>query len=291
MLGRGLSGLVAASQSVALATISDLSTKENKALHLSYVAFIQCLGFVIGPVIGGILAKSTFYTPFLWGAFFAFIAFLWIFFSFEETFVKAVDKKISILRFLKVFVDAYQNRRVRELSIVFLLMQLGVALYMPISLILLTTKFSYTSTLLGLFNGYLGVGFLIGVLFVLPKMLKRLKIEQIVWITLFITFLVQLFSSVFPTQFMLWLLAFPYAIVVQVGFTGMFTSFSNATDKRSQGWIMGISVAIMAIAWAVAGFAAQLVPILGGYLLIFIGAIFLGASTYFMRKYCFHYIS
>lgn len=286
LFGRGLSGLVSASQSVALATISDLSTKDNKAIHLSYVALIQCFGFVVGPLMGGVLSGTTFYAPFLWAALFAFAAFLWIAFSFEETFIKKSEKKISIVRFLKVFVEAYQNRRIRELSLVFLMMQIGVGLYLPIILILLTTGFGYTPLFLGLFNGYLGVGFALGLLFVLPQMLKRFKIEQIVCISLFTTLLSQFFSSILKPEEFVWLLAFPFAIAVEIDFSGMFTSFSNAADERSQGWVMGISVAIMAIAWAVAGFSAQLVPIFSVHSLIFIGSIFLGISAFLMKKYC-----
>ncbi len=286
LLGRGLSGLVSASQSVALATISDLSTKDNKAIHLSYVALIQCIGFVVGPLMGGVLSGATFYTPFLWAALLAFAAFLWIAFSFEETFVKRSTKRISILRFLKVFSEAYQNKRIRELGFVFLLMQIGVGLYLPIILILLTTEFGYTPLFLGLFNGYMGAGFALGLLFVLPQMLKRFKIEQIVWIALFTTLLAQLFSSILHTQTLIWLLAFPFAIAIEIAFSGMFTSFSNAADENSQGWVMGISVAIMAIAWAVAGFSAQLIPIFGAHILIFIGSLFLGLSALLMKKYC-----
>ncbi len=69
----------------------------------------------------------------------------------------------------------------------------------------------------------------------------------------------------------------------------MFTSFSNAADERSQGWVMGISVAIMPIAWAVAGFSAQLVQIFGVHIIVFIGSLFLGLSAFFMRKYCINH--
>ncbi|MES2345539.1 MAG: MFS transporter [Chlamydiota bacterium] len=286
LFGRALSGFVAASQSVALATISDLSTKENKALHLSYVALIQCTGFVVGPLIGGVLATTAFYIPFLWAAFFASAAFLWIAFSFEETFLKKSSRKISITRFLHVFIEAYQDKRIKNLSVAFLMMQIGVGLYIPIILILLTTEFNHPLLFLGLFNGYLGVGFALGLLFVLPRMLKRFKIERIVYIALITTLLAQFFSSIARSEKFIWLLGFPWAVAVEIAFSGMFTSFSNAADKNSQGWVMGISVAIMAIAWAIAGFSAQLVPLFGTHALIFIGSVFLAASALLMKKYC-----
>jgi MFS family permease len=286
LFGRGLSGLVSASQSVALATISDLSTKENKAVHLSYVALMQCFGFVAGPLIGGILSGMAFYTPFFGAALFAFLGYLWILVDFKETFTKKSDKKISFVRFLKVFVEAYHNDRIRSLSVIFLLMQIGVGFYLPIILIYLSTQFQYTSVSLGIFNAYLGVAFAISLIFVLPRMLKRFKIEEIVCLSLATTFFAQFFTSIIHTQSLVWILAFPYALAAQLAFTGMFTSFSNATDARSQGWVMGISVAVMAVAWAVAGFSAQLVPLIGAPILIFIGSLFIALSALLMKRYC-----
>lgn len=286
LLGRGLSGLVSASQSVALATISDLSNKENKAIHLSYVALVQCIGFVVGPLIGGVLSVTTFYTPFILAGVLSLITFSWIFFGFEETVVKKCKKAISIKRFVNVFIEAYKNNRIRDLSLVFLLMQIGIGLYLPIILILLTEDFSYTPLFLGVFNGYLGIGFTIGLLVVLPQMVKRFKIERIVFLTLFATFIAQFCSSFLHSQTGIWLLAFPFAIAVEIAFSGMFTSFSNAADENSQGWVMGISVAIMAIAWAIAGAATQLIPIIGVHNLILIGSLFLGISVILMKRYC-----
>jgi MFS family permease len=290
ILGRGLSGLVAASQSIALATITDLSTKENKAIHLSYVALIQCLGFVAGPLFGGVLSSTTLYAPFLGAALFAFASSIWIVVSFKETFLKKSTKRMSLDRVVKIFVEAYQNKRIRELSLAFFMMQVGVGLYVPIVLILLATEFGYSPFYLGLFNGYLGVGFALGLLLVLPRMLKRFRIEQIVYIALFTTLLTQFLTSVLRTQEFIWLLAFPLAIALEIAFSGMFTAYSNAADETSQGWAMGISVAIMAIAWAIAGFSTQLAPIFGAHILLFIGSVFIGISGVLMKKYCSKHI-
>jgi MFS family permease len=290
LMGRGISGLVAASQSVALATISDISTNENKAIHLSYVSLIQCVGLVVGPLIGGVLSNLAFYAPFVCAGICACISVLWIFFAFEETFTKQVQKKVSLLRVVTIFIEAYQHQRIKDLSVAFLLMQIGIAFYFPFILIAFTTQFHYTPVQLGLFNGYLGVGFTIGLLVFLPWMLKRDKIEKIVYLSLLATFFAQLFSSIFPTEAFLWIAAFFYAISIELAFTGMFTAYSNAADETSQGWAMGVSVAVMAIAWAIAGACIQFVPQLGVYTLIFIGSLCLGLSAHLMRRYYVRYI-
>lgn len=284
-IGRGLSGLLSASQSVALATLSDLSTQENKAIHLSYVALVQCLGYVIGPLMGGVLASMTLYAPFLGAALLAIVAFFWILLSFEESYLKKSSKRVSLTRFFKVFIEAYQNQRIRELCLIFFAMQVGVALYFPVILILLTYEFQYTPPLLGVFNGYLGIGFALGLLLILPRMLKQYKIEKIVLIALFTTLLGQFLSSLLHPQVLLWIVALPWALAVEIAFSGMFTSFSNATDEASQGWAMGIAVAVIAIAWALAGFSTQWVHLLGPRPFIMIGSAFLLISTLLMKKY------
>lgn len=290
-LARAVSGFVAASQSVALATISDLSTKENKAMHLSYIALIQCFGFVVGPLMGGVFSGHALSTPFMIGAFFAAVAFMWITFFFEETIKKKAEKKIEIGRFYKVFKEAYQHKPIFYLSIAFLLMQIGVALYFPIVLILLTEKYGYTTFDLGMFNGLIGVGFALGLIFILPQLLKKFKIEKVVYFSIFSTFLAQVFSSIFHHQEAIWSLAFLYAMSCEVAFSGMFTAFSNAADENSQGWAMGVSVAIMAIAWAFAGLATQLIPIIGTVTMVFIGSLFLFGSGILMKKYYKKYIA
>lgn len=289
LLGRGLSGLVSASQSVALAAVSDLSTPENKAVHLSYIALVQCIGFIVGPLIGGVLSAVRWDTPFWGAAGFALLALFWILWEFEETAVKS-EGQIQISRIWTVFADAYKDRRILSLSIVFLLMEIGVALYLPIMLILFTTQWGYSSVELGLFNGFLGVGFALGLVLVLPRLVKRFTIEQGVFFSLIIVTLAQLFSSITHVAWILWALAFVYAIAVEIAFSGMFTAFSNAASADSQGWVMGIAVAVMAIAWAVAGGITMSVPVIGVYKSIFFGAILLGISAVWMRRYCRQYV-
>jgi MFS family permease len=59
-LGRSLTGLTAASLSVTMAAISDLSTPNNKATHMSLVVLVQSIGIVLGPLIAGVLSTPKF---------------------------------------------------------------------------------------------------------------------------------------------------------------------------------------------------------------------------------------
>lgn len=281
-VGRALSGAVSASQAIALATISDLSDSTNKAIHLSYVSLVECLGFVVGPLFGGILLEFNLYMPFFWTALGAMAALFWIAISFKET---LQNRKERALRFFKLFGDAYRNREVAQLSLIFFMMQVGVSLYLPIILIHLRNSFHYDPWVLGLFNGYMGIAFGVGLLFVFPRMLKRYPIEKVVVISLAITFIAQLLSACFRAEVSLWVVAFPLAIACEIAFSGMFTCFSNAANEDAQGWVMGLSVAIMSIAWAVTAFFTLFIPSFGTQSLIFIGSLCLGVSAYLMRSY------
>jgi len=288
LFGRAVSGLLSASQSIALATISDLSTKDNKALHLSYIALVQCGGFVAGPLLGGLLSKISLYFPLLMTGCLALIAALWIAFAFQETLSHKIQKSHGLSRFFQTFIEAYQNKKVRTLSLIFLSMQVGVGIYMSSILILLSTQFQYTPFSLGLFSGFMGVGLALGISLGLPYLIKKMDIETIVCFTLIITSLAQLFSSFAFSSITIWILAFFYAIAVEIAYSGMYTCFSSAADARSQGWVMGIAVSMVAIAWAIAGFTSQLSGWIGAHALIFLGALLLILATLGMCIYTHH---
>ncbi|GAB4185855.1 MAG: tetracycline resistance MFS efflux pump [Simkaniaceae bacterium] len=296
-IGRGLSGLMAASMPVVLAVISDLSTEENKAKHMSYVALVQSVGFVLGPLMGGILSDTglfrffNFSIPFFVPSIMSLIAFAWIYFAFEETFVKKIQAKIDFLRVFKNFYEAGKHRKIRILSLSFLLMQIAISLYLQLILIYFRQQFDYQSAMMGIFNAYVGLWFGIGLLFVLPYMARRFYIEKVATVSLFVVGLAEALVALIPFELMLWLIAIPLAIAVQVGFTALLTSFSNAAEKTHQGWAMGITGAIIALSFAITGFSPNLVPVMGVLSLIFIGGILMLIAGVIMILYCKYFAS
>lgn len=295
-IGRGFCGLMAASMPIALAAIADLSTPQNKAVHMSFVALIQSIGFVLGPFIGGMLSDKqishlfSFSTPFFACGLLALFALLWVWVGFEETFIKKTHKKIDLKRFFNVFVEASKHKKIRLLALVFLFMQMGLSFYLQLILIYYTQAFHYSSLMMGIFNAYLGIWFAIGLILVVPYMAKRYPVEKIAIASLLITGLSELFIAFTSNQIHLWGLAIPLGIAVNVGFTSMLTSFSNAADANQQGWAMGITGSIVAVSFVFTGLSPTLVPLLGVKNLIFIGALFMILSCALMWLYSNKYI-
>lgn len=64
-VGRIVAGITGASFTTASAYISDVSTPEKKAANFGLIGVAFGLGFIIGPVIGGILGKYDIHYPFM----------------------------------------------------------------------------------------------------------------------------------------------------------------------------------------------------------------------------------
>lgn len=291
MLGRALSGLMAGSQPIAQAAISDVSTPETKALNMSIMTLALSVANVAGPLIGGVCSDNqvlpffNFSTPFFIAAIFAFIAVIWIFYGFKETFVQQTRQRIDILRPVRIFIEAFLHPSVRVVACVFLLMQLGFSTYFQFILVLLKQKYNYQNWQLGVFNGFIGVCFALSLVIGMRILLKFWRINTIAVISLFIVGLGEIATVLVTPQVWVWVLAIPISAFDMIAYTALLTAFSDAVDKSAQGWVMGIAGAVMALTWAVTGLAANLLPLLGTSGLIFIGGLFLIASGLLMKWY------
>lgn len=291
-IGRGLSGLMAGSMPVALASIVDLSTPENKAVHMSLITLVQSVGFVIGPFLGGVFSHTKFSRffdfslPFFIAAILSLLAVIWVWTAFAETFVRKNHHKLDFRRVFLVFVEVSKHRAIRILSLAFLAMQMGIALYLQLILIFFQKKYRYSSFGMGLFNAFLGFWFAICLIFVIPRAVKRYRVEWIAFFGLLITGICQLLASFLQQEWMQLMVAVPLAIALQTAFVTMLTSFSNAAEANSQGWAMGISAAVIAISFAATAFSPLLVPLMGTQSLIFIGALLMFGACLLMLDYC-----
>ncbi|NEN24820.1 TCR/Tet family MFS transporter [Cryomorpha ignava] len=76
-VGRVLAGISGASFTVATAYIADISTPEKKAQNFGLIGAAFGLGFIIGPVIGGVAAKWGVQVPFLVAAVLSLVNFIY----------------------------------------------------------------------------------------------------------------------------------------------------------------------------------------------------------------------
>ena len=90
-VGRIIAGITGASISTAMAYIADVSTPENKAKNFGLVGAAFGIGFIIGPVIGGLLGQYGARVPFYAAAILCFVNFLYGYFVLPESL--SLDKR------------------------------------------------------------------------------------------------------------------------------------------------------------------------------------------------------
>jgi MFS transporter, DHA1 family, tetracycline resistance protein len=269
LIGRGLSGLMAGCQGIAQAAITDMSTPENKAYNMSIMSLAFSAGVVVGPLLGGVTSDRTIAPVFNYGTPFVLVGALsvacavWTAVSYRNTVPPPGKVRIDPLLPLRIIYQAATHRNVAFLSVVFFLMQVGYGLYLQTIMLLLQTRFHYTSAQLGLFSGLIGVCFVFGLLFIVRLMLRVWSVVNIAKTGLLIAGVAQILSALFPHEVVLWCLATLVGCFDMVAYTTMYTAFSDAVTEDRQGWALGVAGSVMAVAWVVTGFLTNLLPLVG----------------------------
>lgn len=97
-VGRIIAGITGASFTTATAYIADISTPEKKAQNFGIVGAAFGLGFILGPVIGGLLGQYGARIPFFAAAGFSFINLIYGYFVLPESLSKQNRRNFDIKR-------------------------------------------------------------------------------------------------------------------------------------------------------------------------------------------------
>jgi MFS family permease len=288
LFGRFLSGLMAGSQPIAQAAVSDLSSESQRALNMSLLTLALSVGIVLGPVMGGVLSERIiepwfdFATPLWTAAALAAISFLWILVGFRDT-AQPARQPIDWLRPIRIFTQAFTTPSVRSLAVVHLLFQLGFSIYYSMISVLLIRQWHYASAKVGLFTGVVGLGFVIALVVVMPLATRRMGDRSLALLGLLINGAGVALSGMPVGEGALWALALVLGIGDMVAYTALLTLFSKSVPPAQCGWAMGIAASVMAVAWALTGLAPNLLGILAlGPMLIGAGVLVLAAGAVLM---------
>lgn len=255
-LGRALNGFTAGSNSIAQAAIADMSTAANKAKNLGLITLANCVGFVVGPAFGGYFAEHPFIhsvgfsAPFVIAACLAFINILFLI-LFVRDHKKQVRRPFHFKLSLgvSIFMDAIRRPSVRIAALLFLFLQLGWSIYFQFISIILVQTYHYGATQIGFFLTFIGLLFTICLTFLVRFLFNLTSTAIIMRVSFFILTVALILCPLMKTESHQWFITIPIAFSIGLLYTGGLALFSNAVKKSEQGWVMGVSAAVAAVAW------------------------------------------
>jgi DHA1 family tetracycline resistance protein-like MFS transporter len=159
-LGRIIDGLTGGNFSVLFAYIADITEPENRGKYFGIIGGVSGVGFILGPSIGGLLAKVNYSTPFLVAASVILLNIAWGFFFLPESLSK--ENRVSTIHLhdlnpLKQLGNVFRMANLRWLLLA------GFFYYFPFSIlitnltILLKDSLGWNATEAGIISTLVGV--------------------------------------------------------------------------------------------------------------------------------------
>ena len=292
-------GLTGGNIAVAQAVIADVSTPENRSKNFGLVGAAFALGFILGPMIGGLLSSGNLSrhldvtTPFYFAAFLSLINVISVKFQLPETH-KHINTKIkftpgmSVRNIMKVFT----LKSTTPLFITALLFQGGFTFYTSFAGVYLTQYFKFTESTIGFFFAYIGMWIIITQGFILRKIPIKIPEHRIVRVAIFA---VAIALAVYPlahTRWMLFILVPFYAIPFSLATPKLSGLISKSVGPERQGEILGVGSSIQAVAQGIppliaGAVAANFNPVAS---IITASALIFAAGVYFLFAYHPHQV-
>lgn len=261
-LGRFFSGICTRTEPFALASIADITEKNQRTVYIGYLQLLIAISAVIGPLVGGYLttfqfARLNYSAPYLFAFMLGSIALIIGGLYFRET--QIVKNKTSSVTFSALL----RHQKTRGLLLLLFLTQFTWSMYYQFIQVILKQQYHFTPTHLGFFMSLLGLWIALVSGFAIKPLEKIFPITRLLKIGVGFLFLGNAITIVTITllhiTWPLWFSAIFVAGGNLLAYCIILSELSNswATD---QGKIIGVCYSIALGTWAVTG-------ALGGFLL------------------------
>jgi MFS transporter, DHA1 family, tetracycline resistance protein len=262
---RALDGVTGGNIAIAMASVADITSPENRAKSFGLIGAAFGLGFISGPFIGGKLADPhlvTWFnaaTPFWFAAILAAMNTLSVVYMFPETLKKRQLNPMVWSQALRNIFHAFSYQNLRALFGTVFLFQAGFTFYTTFISVFLIERFAWNQGKIGDLFAYSGLWMIFTQVVLVRFLSGKFKDWHI------LRFSILLMAGVILTYLTLeqgWQI-FVVAPLMAIG-AGLSHSFLNGMVSRSaspeiQGEILGINASVGALAQAIP-------PVFAGYL-------------------------
>lgn len=284
VLGRIITGFSSGNISIAQSATADMTDLEDRGKAFSWLMGIGSVGFIGGPVIGGMLASMPIFSggaAFLFAALAALLNFLVIWFFFHETWKKTtVLHEHSYWDALKDIGLLFKQKEVSYFLIAFLFLLLGWGFFLTFSPTYFTQRFSWGPQQIGNLFAYMTLFWFIGSTFINPFLLKKFPAESIIRYTLPVAAIGIALLLVPQTPWPIWIVSAVVPISGSCAWIDLTTLISTHSRPEIQGRALGVTASLWSIAQTVSPLAAgplaglnEHFPLLLGSVLVFLAAL------------------
>jgi DHA1 family tetracycline resistance protein-like MFS transporter len=167
-VGRIISGLTGASMAVAFSYMADISDEQTRPMNFGLISAAWGVGFIIGPLIGGVVGTYGYAAPFLVSAAMNLFTFMFGLFVLPESLPKEKRRHLSLQQFnpLILIIRALKPSPILTLIIIYFLLFLAANVHMINWTLYTQTKFNWTAKEVGFSLAFVGlmIAFVQGVL-------------------------------------------------------------------------------------------------------------------------------
>lgn len=264
---RILDGLTGGNLSVAQAYISDVTDEKSRSKGLGMIGAAFGLGFIIGPVTGGLLSQWGYAVPAFAAAAISFInlilIYAWLPESLTEEKRAQMTEKRPAITFNALLV-AFQRPFTGSILITRFFFGLAFAIFQTIFSLYALAKFNLTARDTGFVLTYVGVLSVIVQGFLVGRLTSRYREDLLITVSVVLMGISLLGWALAPSLLWLYIIMTPTALSGGLLNTLLSSTLTKAVAPQEIGGILGLSAAVESSTRIIA-------PLLGGVLLQQIG--------------------
>ena len=249
LMARIISGVTAATYSTATAYIADITPPDERGRRFGLIGAGFGIGFVLGPLIGGLLATIDLHAPFYAAAALAFANMAFGYFVLPETVTDATRRPFAIARANPFSALRAVSRLpgIRRNLLVFLVLSIAMGVYASIWSYFGQAAFGWSASMVGVSLAVYGVSFAAGQILLVGPLIRRFGEARAA--TLGMCMNIITLTALGLTQVgWLALLITPFTALGGVTTPALQAIASRATPANAQGELQGVMSSLTAIA-------------------------------------------
>ncbi len=253
IIGRVIGGITAATQSTAAAYMADVSKPEEKAANFGLIGAAFGVGFVLGPILGGVLAEYGTRAPFWAAAFLAAANAVFGYYVLPETVTDEIRRPFSWKRAnpLGAFQHISKLPGLMRLIVISFVYAIAFAVYPVVWSYFGALQFGWSPGMIGLSLGIFGIGIAVVQGLLIKPILRWLGERNTVIFGLSVDILAFVLLG-FVTNGWVALALTPLTALGSVAGPALQGIMSRSVDDNQQGELQGLVASINAVATIIA---------------------------------------